>query len=148
MIDSLKTELLHTITEQDLTDLHALFSMVVTHLGDKVRFKTNMERLVANPSSALIVMRQDGHIVACVIMNLRYKAGRTEAMLDEIAVSEQMRGQGIGKAIFHAAADWAKREGAELIELTSRPDRTAANAFWQALGFKQRATNTYRLNIE
>ena len=39
--------------------------------------------------------------------------------LSSIHVSEDMRGQGIGKALFRAAADWAKAHGAKRLYISS-----------------------------
>lgn len=43
-----------------------------------------------------------------------------------------------------ARARLAGAEGARTVELTSRPDRAAANRLYQGMGFALRDTNVYR----
>ena len=48
-------------------------------------------------------------------------------------VSEDMRGQGIGKALFRAAADWAKAHGAKRLYISSH-SAAESQAFYKAMG--------------
>ena len=48
----------------------------------------------------------------------------------------------------HAALEWAGQVGARTVDLTSRPDREAANRLYQRLGFERRTTNVYRRTLE
>jgi len=41
----------------------------------------------------------------------------------------------------------AARESTRAVNLTSRPDRAAANRLYQRLGFAPRETNVYRLEL-
>jgi IMP dehydrogenase len=54
---------------------------------------------------------------------------------------------GFGSRNIQAAIVEAKRHGAKTVDLTSRPSRQAANRLYQRIGFVQRDTNVYRLNI-
>lgn len=42
----------------------------------------------------------------------------------------------------------AQDAGARTVDLTSRPDRTAANRLYERLGFQRRESTVYRLMIE
>ena len=53
--------------------------------------------------------------------------------LSSIHVSEDMRGQGIGKALFRAAADWAKAHGAKRLYISSHA-AAESQAFYKAMG--------------
>ena len=53
--------------------------------------------------------------------------------LSSIHVSEDMRGQGIGKALFRAAADWAKAHGAKRLYISSH-SAAESQAFYKAMG--------------
>jgi ribosomal protein S18 acetylase RimI-like enzyme len=46
-----------------------------------------------------------------------------------------------------AALRSAAGEGARTVDLTSRPDREAANRLYLRLGFEQRHTNVYRYQL-
>ncbi len=53
--------------------------------------------------------------------------------LSSIHVSEDMRGQGIGKVLFRAAADWAKAHGAKRLYISSH-SAAESQAFYKAMG--------------
>ncbi|MDO5551833.1 MAG: GNAT family N-acetyltransferase, partial [Lachnospiraceae bacterium] len=61
--------------------------------------------------------------------------GGTQRYLDlsSIHVSEDMRGRGIGKALFLAAKDWAKEHGARKLYISSH-SAVESQAFYKAMG--------------
>jgi ribosomal protein S18 acetylase RimI-like enzyme len=62
-----------------------------------------------------------------------------------VIVDESARGEGIGEALIREATRLASDAGARTIDLTSRPDREAANRLYERVGFERRDTNVYRL---
>jgi ribosomal protein S18 acetylase RimI-like enzyme len=54
------------------------------------------------------------------------------------------RGHGVGAALVKAALERAEAAGARTVDLTSRPDREAANRLYVRMGFEARPTNVYR----
>jgi len=69
------------------------------------------------------------------------------AWIEDVIVSESVRGRGCGEELTRAALDAARQAGARTVELTSRPSRQAANRLYQRLGFKVRETNVYRFEL-
>jgi ribosomal protein S18 acetylase RimI-like enzyme len=63
-------------------------------------------------------------------------------------VDEKARGKGAGEALTRAAMELAAEKGAKKIDLTSRPEREAANHLYQKLGFVLWNTNFYRYVIK
>ena len=64
-------------------------------------------------------------------------------------VSSAYRGQGIGRTLLRRMIDFAGTKLAPIdLHLTSMPTRVEANALYQALGFEQRETNVYRMEIK
>ena len=61
-------------------------------------------------------------------------------------VVEAARGAGIGRSLIEGLAGFARAEGFDFLELTSRPAREAANRLYRSLGFELRETNVYRLD--
>lgn len=53
--------------------------------------------------------------------------------LSSIHVSEDMRGQGIGKALFYAAKAWAKSQGAKKLYISAH-SAVESQAFYKAMG--------------
>ena len=70
-----------------------------------------------------------------------------KAILEDVVVDEKFRGQGIGTKLIKTAIAKAKKEGAFTIGLTSRPNRESANHLYKKLGFKQKETNIYLLEL-
>lgn len=61
--------------------------------------------------------------------------GRNSRYLDlsSIHVSEDMRGQGIGRALFTSAKEWAKKKGAEKLYISAH-SAVETQAFYQNMG--------------
>jgi GNAT superfamily N-acetyltransferase len=64
--------------------------------------------------------------------------------IEDVVVSADYRGQGLGKKIMQTLLDKGKSLGIEKIDLTSSPKRKIANILYQSLGFEKRKTNIYR----
>lgn len=69
------------------------------------------------------------------------------AWIEDVVVEEQARGRGIAAALTHEALRLAAAHGARTVELTSNPDREAANRLYAKLGFRRRDTNVYRYEL-
>lgn len=67
--------------------------------------------------------------------------------VDDVCVAKEHRGHGLGKRLMKALLAEAHEAGALSADLTSRPDREAANALYQSLGFHLRETNVYRFTF-
>ena len=72
----------------------------------------------------------------------------TKFWIEDVVVDESYRGKGIGKDLMKCAIDFARSKGARSVDLTSRPDRVAANKLYQDLGFVLRETNVYRYSLK
>ena len=73
---------------------------------------------------------------------------RRQAVVEDMIVDESQRGKGLGEKILLDLIDWAKKQGVEVVELTTNPKRIAANALYQKVGFKLHPTNHYLLNLK
>jgi len=110
---------------------------------------SQLEELVTSPATALFLARaENGTIVGTLTLcTFRIPTG-IRAWIEDVVVTDVARGQGVGKALTQAALNEAHRGGARTVDLTSRPSREAANRLYQALGFKLRATNVYRYDLD
>lgn len=73
---------------------------------------------------------------------------RKQAVVEDMIVDESQRGKGLGEAILLDLLSWAKKQGMEMVELTTNPSRVAANALYQKIGFKLHPTNHYLYRIK
>ena len=104
-----------------------------------------LEAIVASPASRLLLARgRDGRVVGMLTIVLFPIPTGIRAWIEDVVVDEDARGQGVGALLTQAALDLAVAHGARTVDLTSRPDREAANRLYARLGFEQRQTNVYR----
>ena len=69
--------------------------------------------------------------------------------IEDVIVSNEYRGQGIGKALVKAAVSHVKQSGRPYrIYLTSNPSRTAARNLYRSEGFEEYDTGVFRLLSE
>jgi ribosomal protein S18 acetylase RimI-like enzyme len=109
--------------------------------------------IVNSPATVLLVAVDDGRdgadaIVGSLTLVLFRIPTGLRAWIEDVVVDDQARGQGVGEALNRHAIDLAQGWGARSIDLTSRPDREAANRLYQRLGFRPRDTNVYRYEVE
>ena len=58
------------------------------------------------------------------------------AWIEDVVVDAAARGQGVAGALVQAAVDRSAAIGARTVDLTSRPEREAANRLYLKLGFE------------
>jgi ribosomal protein S18 acetylase RimI-like enzyme len=109
--------------------------------------KDALARIVADPGADLFVARDDGHVVGMLTLITFEIPTAVRAWIEDVVVDASARGQGVAAALVQAALDRAAARGARTVDLTSRPDREAANRLYVRMGFETRATNVYRRNL-
>jgi ribosomal protein S18 acetylase RimI-like enzyme len=103
---------------------------------------------VADPAITLLVAREGGRIVGMLTLAVFSVLSGTRAWIEDVAVDEASRRSGIASALVTAAVEHADRQGARTVDLTSRPERDAANRLYVRLGFEKRETNVYRRSLD
>jgi ribosomal protein S18 acetylase RimI-like enzyme len=104
-----------------------------------------LREIVASPASRLLLARDEaGNVVGMLTLALFPIPTGVRAWIEDVVVDERARGQGIASELTQAALRMAAQHGARTVELTSRPDREAANRLYARLGFRRRETNVYR----
>ena len=63
------------------------------------------------------------------------RGGTTRLEIEAVRVRADLRGQGIGAALFAWVVDEARRRGCGLVQLTTDRRRTDAHRFYERLGF-------------
>jgi ribosomal protein S18 acetylase RimI-like enzyme len=110
--------------------------------------KEALTRIVASPGATLFVARDDGRIVGMLTLITFEIPTAVRAWIEDVVVDEGARGQGVAAALVEAALARAAAVGARTVDLTSRPDREAANRLYLRMGFEARATNVYRRTLD
>ncbi len=88
------------------------------------------------------VAELEGKVVGYVLMKLRdapqreLLVERRDAVIDDIGVLKAYQGQGIGRQLFQACAEWAKAQSAKSLDLRAWEFNSNAIAFYERLGMK------------
>jgi ribosomal protein S18 acetylase RimI-like enzyme len=107
-----------------------------------------LAEIIASPASTLLVARGNGGAIVGILTLVLFRIPTgLRAVIEDVVVDDQARGQGVGSALTRAALGVAAEAGATTVDLTSRPSREAANRLYQQLGFQLRETNVYRYDL-
>lgn len=104
--------------------------------------------VTASPATRLLVARVDGRVVGSLTLAVFAIPTGVRAWIEDVVTDEAARGRGVATALVRRALALATEAGARTVDLTSRPDREAANRLYARLGFERRATNVYRFDLE
>ena len=105
---------------------------------DLTPYLTALERLSADPNQHLVVAVRGGRVVGTlqltVIPGLSRK-GSTRSLIEGVRIHSDERGSGLGTLFIEWAIEESRRQGCQLVELTSDATRTDAHRFYERLGF-------------
>lgn len=128
-------------------DLVEAFARLVPQLSRSAPApgRAQLEEIALSPATILLAAYDDsGRIVGSLTLVLFRIPTGVRAWIEDVVVDEGVRGEGIGAALITAAVTRAEAAGARTVDLTSRPDREAANRLYVRMGFALRRTNVYR----
>ncbi len=128
-------------------ELVAAFAALVPQLSRSAPApgREELEAIVSSPATILLLARDgDGRIVGSLTLVIFRIPTGVRAWIEDVVVDEGARGRGIGATLVEAATERAERAGSRSVDLTSRPDREAANRLYVRMGFAPRKTNVYR----
>lgn len=131
--------------------LSELFAIEAEFQPDEAAEARGLAMILAAPTSGRILMAEDeGRAVAMV--NLIYivstALGARVALLEDMIVTREARGQGLGRALIEAAIAQARSDGCRRITLLTDGTNTAAHAFYERAGFTRSAMVPYRLALK
>jgi ribosomal protein S18 acetylase RimI-like enzyme len=132
-------------------ELVAALGRLVPQLNPSCRPPTpdELRQIVQSPTTCLLAAR-DTDLSPPVVGVLTLAVFRIptgiRAWIEDVVVDTRARGRGVGESLCRAALSRAVAMGASTLDLTSGPQREAANRLYRRLGFQRRDTNVYRLN--
>ena len=135
-----------TLTESQIDDLLGLMKELNAELTVTPQMQ---QRAVASPGTRIFVAENDEkHIIGCATLCVFESPTGRKASIEDVVVLPAYRGQGIGRTLLQRIIDFAGTKLSPIdLRLTSNPSRTEANALYQALGFVQRDTNVYKMDL-
>lgn len=127
-----------------LCSLNRLMHQLSRHFTEMTT--ADLERTIAHDQTHLFVgLDETGAVMATCCLCLASSLTGDKAWLEDLVVDETARGRGYARQMIKYAISSAKILGAASLNLTSRPERKAANALYKKVGFEPRETNVYRM---
>lgn len=118
-----------------MTDLEALVALENTSFDTDRLSRRSFRHWLSTPHRALLVAEK-GQAVRGYILIIYYPGTRL-ARVYSLAVSPQLRGQGIAKALMQAGEQAARDDGRLYLRLEVSVDNASAIGLYQSLGFQQ-----------
>lgn len=127
----------------------AAFNRLIPQLDAEcyIPSKEYLEEIIQNKNS-FIFLAEDDTIIGMLTLIINQMPSGRKTWIEDVVVDEKARGKGVGRQLIEAAILFSQKKGISKIDLTSRPERLAANNLYQKLGFEKRKTNVYRLYIK
>jgi ribosomal protein S18 acetylase RimI-like enzyme len=110
----------------------------------------HLRLIVADPTTTLLLATMGGgdeNVVGMLTLVIFTLPTGVRAWVEDVVVDDEARGAGVASALVNAALERSQERGARTVDLTSRPDRDAANRLYVRLGFVRRETNVYRRTL-
>lgn len=133
----------------DLKDINIL----IAQIADKPHLLSfeELKKVLSEKNCRVVVARRlspkQSIIIGMATVTLNYIPTGLVAIVEDVVVDENFRGQGIGKKLVQKLIDIASRSDAKHISLYTRSERAAANKMYQNLGFFKKDVNYYRINL-
>jgi len=108
----------------------------------------DLNDIVNSNSVQLFIAEENNEILGTLTLVFNKIPTGDKVWIEDVVVDKAARGKGLGKKLIQFAIEYTINKNINKINLTSSPERVAANKLYQKLGFIQRETNVYRLLIE
>ncbi|MFA6160437.1 MAG: GNAT family N-acetyltransferase [Parcubacteria group bacterium] len=128
---------------EDMDRINYLLTQLSTN--SKIATHDHISNVMKN--GAIFTARNEGVLVGMATLTFIYKPTAFFGTTEDVVVDEKFRSQGIAKSLMNQMILKAKEIGMDRIDLTSKPTREKANAFYSSIGFEKRDTNVYRLKL-
>ena len=118
---------------------------------DAAEIPERIEKLHARPGTTVLVAEDEaGELLGVVTVHLfpTMHASEPAAWLTALVVDEKARGQGVGSALVAQAEDWAIKNGALRISLTSALHRESAHEFYKARDYEHTGVRLTKIFVK
>ena len=104
--------------------------------------------IIASPWHDLLVAEEDGKILGIASVSVTMGPGiRKNAYLEDFVTDAEVRGKGVGTAIWNAYEAWAKEKGCKNLEFTCGHGREKSQEFYKNHGASVYDTNFFRKEV-
>lgn len=103
--------------------------------------------IVESPASHLFLLVAGDEVAGMLTLCSYIAPTGRKYWIEDVVVDSAMRGRAYGRRLVQYAIDFASKEGAGVVMLTSKPARVAANALYRSVGFGLKESNLYRMVV-
>lgn len=117
---------------------------------DDGRNRAFFRRFLAPSEDGLLLgASRDGRLLgyACLYWHFSSLDAVETVLLNDLFVSEDVRGEGIGRALIVAAAEVARERGAPFLEWATAPDNETAQRLYDSTGAERSEWVVYELRV-
>jgi ribosomal protein S18 acetylase RimI-like enzyme len=106
-----------------------------------------LDRILTCEANTVLLARTAGAVVGTLTLVMFPVPSGLRARIEDVVVDGAARGRGVAGLLVGEALRLAREAGARTVDLTSRPDREAANRVYERLGFRARESTVYRMTL-
>lgn len=144
-MEDLEIYKLENVDDMTVIILSHLMSQLV---GEKIFLsKEHLKGVVKSDNTSLFLVKEQENIIGTFSLVIYRIPTGLKGSVEDVVVDVSSRGRGIGEYMLKFAIDYARKHKVCNLDLTSRPERIAANLLYQKVGFIQRDTNVYRIKL-
>ena len=117
---------------------------------DDERNRTFFRRFVAPSEDGMLLGAWDGAELvgyACLYWHFSSTAAAETVLLNDLYVSERVRGRGVGRALIEASAAVGRERGAHSLEWETAPDNRTAQRLYDTTGAERSQWVAYELPL-
>lgn len=103
---------------------------------------------ITSDATRVLVARDGDEVVGTLTLAIFAIPSGRRAWIEDVVVDEGARRRGIGELLVRRAVALATDARVRTVDLTSRASRAEAHGLYRKVGFEERATNVYRLDVE
>ncbi|MYQ81127.1 GNAT family acetyltransferase [Streptomyces sp. CB01249] len=106
--------------------------------GDLAPYRAALRRLADDPNQHMMVAVREERVVGTLQLTVipgLSRRGSTRSVIEGVRIHADERGSGLGTRLIQWAVDESRRQGCQLVQLTSDTSRTDAHRFYERLGF-------------
>jgi GNAT superfamily N-acetyltransferase len=117
---------------------------------DETRNRTFFRRFLAPSEDGLLLgARREGELIgyACLYWHFSSLEAVESVLMNDLYVSEDARGQGVGRALIEATVEVARERSAAHVEWSTAPDNHTAQRLYDSTGAERSEWFSYELRV-